>query len=417
MVSRKPAAAEPQISTAEMVATSSKPAAAAPQIATAESATAEIVASEQRKDEPEPVAKRRRLRGKAQPTPQPTQDPLELLRLAGFTENECNRWKVFKFPPEVVYLVLAIKNSDKAPANCKLIEYFAGIEALVNRWTIAGHDALAFDKYSNQSAEDIAKFGVGDRHQDMCAPEGLVTALYYYFRGDTDALQWFATVCSTWIFMSRFTTGRSESVPMGNTTFGMVACANNMTARTGIVIALCYVQLKAWCLEQPDKSLMKCHTTLAFIKAVCDIIAPFPAGPLAFDWIEVVTHMGHFGAERPKKTELISNCNFIRQLQRLTPGPPGRVFPSMTESGIAFIRTDKRVTGKSDLKNTQAYTDDFADHVFEAWNGVWHGGDNSDRDVRVPLEHVLNRVNDNFAREAWAIAEVGEALQLFRAPV
>ena len=267
--------------------------------------------------------------------------------------------------------------------------------------------------YARQTKEDIEKDGVGDKHMCMNSPEGLTTALFYYFCGDEDVMNWLATVCSTWIFYSRHATGRSDSKPMGDASFGGVTLANKMVARSGFIMALSYIMIRAYGLEQPHNSLMKEHDTLVLVKDVCAAVAPFRAGPMVFQWHEIPTYMGCFGADRPKKTEIIANWQGARQLTRRI-AESGRSFPSLEESGIGFIRSDGRGTGLEGVKQTQAYTVDFAMAVYNAWKVHWADIDRSDFDVQVPLRHVLPAIGDQRAKNAWAIAEFGESLDLFR---
>ena len=252
---------------------------------------------------------------------------------------------------------------------------------------------------------------VGDAFQDLCSDEGFITALLYFLQTGDDVLIWLATVCSTWVFMCRHTTGRSESTPMGNVSYGGVSGANKMVARSGVVIALSYVWLKAWGLEQPDKTLMVRHDTIKFIKSCVDAVQRQIYAPVGMQWHTVTTFMGCFGHERPKKSEIYSNRTWMTAMARDL-HEAGRVFPSMEESGIAFIRTDKRVTGKTVLKETQSYTPEFAQAVFNTWSRMEHGKGHFLKSLDSPLpSEIIQATNDGEAHNAWRLACIGSALQ------
>ena len=75
-----------------------------------------------------------------------------------------------------------------------------------------------------------------------------------------------------------------------------------MVARGGLIMALCYVYGRPFGLEQPLSTLMLAHPALVFMKMLCETIQN-----KWFQWVEAVTNMGLFGAERPKPSILVSN--------------------------------------------------------------------------------------------------------------
>jgi len=66
-----------------------------------------------------------------------------------------------------------------------------------------------------------------------------------------------APVCSSWVFMSRHSTGRSSWRPLGNRAFENVSTANAMISRM-VLLLMVYSSLGiCWILEQPAGSLLQ----------------------------------------------------------------------------------------------------------------------------------------------------------------
>ena len=100
------------------------------------------------------------------------------------------------------------------------VEYFFGAGA-VRRMTamVSGLATLGFD---------IAKGPL----QDFNGHSGYITVLPWFRRLMPDGWAWFWTVCSTWVFMCRASTGRNTSTPRGNTRQACVREGNMHVART-----------------------------------------------------------------------------------------------------------------------------------------------------------------------------------------
>lgn len=82
------------------------------------------------------------------------------------------------------------------------IEWFSGVQSVRHGVELYGYTAMAFD-VCNDSMEDFISL------------QGMVTALVWLFRRLPGAGHHFATVCSTWIWISRSSTLRSDAQPMG----------------------------------------------------------------------------------------------------------------------------------------------------------------------------------------------------------
>ena len=123
------------------------------------------------------------------------------------------------------------------------VEFFAGCGAVTSAFVGAGFKVLGYELLKDPSS------------MDLLSPEGLGLALGVALRIRRGGYCHFAPVCSTWVWMSRWSTGRTEIAPLGEA----ATChdANVMTSR---VILLVYILIArgVWVtLEQPTSSLMR----------------------------------------------------------------------------------------------------------------------------------------------------------------
>ena len=70
---------------------------------------------------------------------------------------------------------------------------------------------------------------------------------------------WVAPVCSSWVYMSRGSTGRTKSNPLGWIQYESVVNQNILVARTVLLLLLCQTRKIWWCMEQPTGSLLERH--------------------------------------------------------------------------------------------------------------------------------------------------------------
>ena len=93
--------------------------------------------------------------------------------------------------------------------------------------------------------------------ENMCSDDGWLTALLLVLMSVAGGLNHHATVCSSWVWMSRNSTGRSIPGNIG----GFADCkgvleGNCMTARVTLLLALASCKSIQWIVEQPASSLM-----------------------------------------------------------------------------------------------------------------------------------------------------------------
>ena len=271
---------------------------------------------------------------------------------AGLTQQQSKMFSLLQLPVVLIMLLIAVQGQPKL-LNISCIEFFAGVGNVAGAFQKEDLMSLAYDRFHDAS-------GRPDDAQDLCSDRGFMTALTWLWSLKLGHLAWLGTVCSTWVLMSRGSTGRSPSAPLGNTLFESVANANMMVARSALLIALCYIKNVAWCLEQPSSSLMEMHPCMEFLKAVCNAFQ-------GWDWIRVSTSMGAFGGPRPKASYLYGNRVWLKQLHRQL---KGKSFPSAAEAGVVQTTRNGRMAGGKHLKRTQEYPEEFGRAVFDAWQGA-----------------------------------------------
>jgi hypothetical protein len=194
-------------------------------------------------------------------------------------------------------------------------------------------------------------------HNFMSAA-GWVNALQLVRRLMRGGLTHWATVCSTWIWMARSGTLRSEERPLGKRPWSdKVAEANAMVSRMIVLLYLIVAQDSFFILEQPANSLMVKVPRMVQLKK-----------RLGNHWSSIHTYMGEFGGETPKPTRLWSNHKGIRNLVRT-------LNPSKYEkSNLTVIDAEKKAAGiaavtgsKSELKMSQAYPLGYGKAVHELY--------------------------------------------------
>ena len=175
------------------------------------------------------------------------------------------------------------------------IEYFAGAEAWGKGMRSRGWHGLSIDIKQNN-----------DLHNIMTV-RGFIAALVWTMRLKSElAIQHMGIVCSSWVWMSRASTGRSSSDPMGDNSSAVVRHANCMVARCCIIIYLAAARLVTTMVEQPASSLMEKHDRMQTLMS-------------KLSWRKVRTYMGSFGGETMKATMMYGGMKWLTQLAREMP--------------------------------------------------------------------------------------------------
>ena len=200
--------------------------------------------------EPLPEVKRRRISGKSRdpgyevqsvsPVPPPPSRSSEALgERCGLPAMVVRRAKRLKVPSWVFTIMSLLMMNAHVCCTPRLhaVEFYSGAATIYNAYERVG---LRAAKVDNKYTDDPA--------YDFTTPEGLVCLIFYVMCLHMRGLNFHAVVCSTWVWMSRNSTGRTHARPKGNDT-EVVRQANLMVTRTCLAIRLASAKFCRWGLS------------------------------------------------------------------------------------------------------------------------------------------------------------------------
>ena len=183
--------------------------------------------------------------------------------------------------------------------------------------------------------------------QGVLTPAGVCVLLSTAMCIRPGGVLWAAPPCSSWVWISRSSTGRGEQIHgSGSET---VTAQNALVERLVLALEICASRGVAWIIEQPSSSLMWEYPAM---RACLQRHAA----------AEVRLDMGAYGADSPKPTTLMGTAPYLRVLHRRCSGPE-RI--QLNHEGVetATSWTDaqgnKRCQGTKALKLTQQYPEGF----------------------------------------------------------
>ena len=255
------------------------------------------------------------------------------------------------FPMIVMHIMAACVALRGFPEpSLSAVEFFCGVANIHREFSAAGFPSIGIDVLFDRI------------HHDLCSPQGFIYCLWVVMTMEPDALAWFATVCSTWVWISRSSTGRNIDRPLGRgdlSSDSSLELGNCMVARTAVLMVLAAARHSWWALEQPGGSLMEHHPAMRHVRSLSFHFS-------FLGWSCVRTSMAAFEADSAKPTVLYSCAPWILALVRKRPA--GYI---ASNQDVAIKTTNTLgavgVTGGSGLKRTQAYTPEFARAVVDAF--------------------------------------------------
>ena len=214
------------------------------------------------------------------------------------------------------------------------VETFAG-EAAVSR----GMRLMGFAGETLDARRSVA--------HDILTPTGFLVTLAAVMRIRRGGLFWAAPPCSTWVFLSRHSTGRHKN-PSGNwKTSAYVASQNALVCRLLLLARLCIARGVRYIIEQPRSSCMFAY-------------GPFATCLKRQPALSVFTEMGAFGMMAEKDMLLMGTAPYLPMLERRLAHDQRqelRKDSRRKHTTKISVRADgtKNVQGGRDLKSTQAY--------------------------------------------------------------
>ncbi len=216
------------------------------------------------------------------------------------------------------------------------IESFAGEKSVSRALRGLGYRGYSLDVRSS-------------RTHDVLTPEGVHLLLLQVLRLRRGGVLWCAPPCSSWIFMSRGSTGRTPDEPWGNVASKYILAQDALVERLVLALEICTLRGAWWIIEQPANAIMWLYP------AVRERMARHQVKPLRLE-------MGAYGGSSRKPTHLVGTAPYLPSLQRSCTGPEREALRSYgvrTAHTYTDSKGRKRCAGSKDLKATQAYPDGF----------------------------------------------------------
>ena len=193
-------------------------------------------------------------------------------------------------------ILRAVRHRVPGSPSLRCLDGFCGHAAIMKSFLARNQRAVGYDR------------SLTGRNHDILTAEGFCTALVFCLSlMPGKALSHWGPPCSSWVYMSRGSTGRRVYNPMGILLIGettpSVGESNMLVSRLVLLLMLCTALQVIWILEQPSSSLMFLHTRL---QELCARLQTF----------RCQTWMGAFGGPSAKSTDLLSNHTMVHTLKR-----------------------------------------------------------------------------------------------------
>ncbi len=187
-----------------------------------------------------------------------------------------------------------------------------------------------------------------DPGHDLLTPVGFLLAVQIALDLKPGGLMWLAPPCTTWVWMSRATTGRHIQV-VGDVTSPPVVRSNALTERLALLLEILHLKNCRYIIEQP------CSSCLWDYPALRDVLRRHRSG-------RCFLHMGAYGGTSLKPTTLMGTAPFLTQLARRCSPQQGlrlQLWGVRTTKKWRDGQGKKRCQGTGALKGTQAYPEGF----------------------------------------------------------
>ena len=180
------------------------------------------------------------------------------MRPYGLSLPSCNRLFAYGVPKSFFQILEYLSSLEPEPVKREydLVELFSGKGQLAAAFRERGLKAATFERDTSPL-------------QDLATDNGFLDATRLVLGLKHKGLLWCGTPCSSWVFLSRGSTGRSRERPLGEEERECVRVANLLVSRVAILIYLAVSRGAVWVLEQPASSIMTCHPRMARIEEQC----------------------------------------------------------------------------------------------------------------------------------------------------
>ena len=300
---------------------------------------------------------------------------------------------------QLLWFIKMSMGENELPVDLQFADMYMGVGHLKSQFEQRGFNSVGFE---------ISHDPV---NQDALSVQGFLTMLVFALRlldgvqkNGLDlyrALQHWGTVCSSWIYVSMGSTGRSRECPEGDENVRSVRAGNIMVARMFLVLWLLRAKGVGWILEQPGSSLMEySHRARQHFDL--------------FGVTAVRTWMGAFGGPHCKPTQLKGSVPWLAKLSRpMTSALKKRIGPQTTVRDLSpGADGRRRMSGAPALKSSQVYPVGYAIAVAEAFTKAEFERDN-DSDPEDSASESDSELQ-GFSCDAWNDADMAPVLMFMK---
>ena len=135
-------------------------------------------------------------------------------------------------------------------------------------------------------------------HMDITTDEGLALLVTCVCRVVHGGLVLIGPQCSSWVWMSRFSSKRSPENPLGAASREKVRKGNCLNARCSLVCGIASSLGVPWVIEQPSSSLFFATPQMQALVGICEAR-------------RIVFPMSHFGHPTCKRTVLVGTASWL----------------------------------------------------------------------------------------------------------
>ena len=186
--------------------------------------------------------------------------------------------------------VRKLRGMDLKRPYLAAVEYFAGVASITFGFRHFGYACEAYDVAHDDS-------------MDFNTSAGFLKALALLLVTVPGGFIWCAPPCSSWVFLSVSSTGRSCSQPLGNETNDRVHWNNNLVHKLCMFLELASFLGMTWAIEQPTSSTLWRHPR------VIDLLHKHKKERI--DILTTHTVMGMFGGDSQKGMKLYGTAPWL----------------------------------------------------------------------------------------------------------
>ncbi len=211
-------------------------------------------------------------------------------------------------------------------------ELFAGEGSVSGSMAALGYRGRALDR-DHQAAMDLLQ------------PLGFLMAMRVALSIKPGGVMWLAPPCSSWVFLTRHSSGR-DIVTEGDVTQAGIVAQNALLERVVCLLELLSIQGAYWIVEQPASSVLWDYPSMRACLQRHGLKAP------------CIMDMGAYGGSSQKPTHLWGTAPYLPKLARRCDADLKlrlRMEGVQTTKRTTDASGTRRCQGTSDLKATQAY--------------------------------------------------------------